>query len=104
MVEIHGPISIPSIGEQVTLKCTAAVLHGVIESPVLALKHPNGTTLSSDAATEISVVLDPVHIADAGEYTCSGEIIFSELENVTVTAVEIKQNLSLKCKFRVPHT
>ena len=93
MIEINGPDKIPSIGESVTLTCKAAVLLGVIETPVLTLKHPNGTNLSSDF--EISFVLDPVYIADAGEYVCTGKI---ELENVTTVHVETNRNLSLKCK------
>ena len=48
MVEIHGPNSITSIGEPVTLNCTAAVVLGIMESPVLTLRHPNGTNYLSN--------------------------------------------------------
>ena len=90
IVEIHGPNSIPSIGEQVTLNCTTL---GLTESPVLTLKHPNGTNLSS--VSEVSILFDPVRIADAGEYVCTGEI---KVGNITTVIVEAKQNLILKCK------
>ena len=100
MLEIHGPNNIPSIGEAVTLDCIATVLLGVMESPVLTLKHPNGTNSSSSVGMSgISVVLDPVHIADAGEYVCMGVIEFHDLRNVTVIAAEMKKKLTLKCKF-----
>ena len=105
MLEIHGPNNIPFIGEVVTLNCTASVLLGVMESvtPVITLKHPNETKFSSNVRMlGISVVLDPVHIADAGEYVCMGVIELHDLGNVTVTATEIiKSRLTLKCKFKV---
>ena len=105
MVEIHGPKGIPSIGEPVTLNCTAAVLLGVTESPVLTLKHPNGTNISRNVGMSVSVVLDPVHIGDVGEYVCTGKIEFSDLENVTTIVVVTKQSLTLKCKpiARITH-
>ena len=43
----------------------------------------------------ISVVFDPVHIEDAGEYTCTGVI---HLENITSVIVQAKQNFIFKCK------
>ena len=100
MLEIHGPNNIPFIGEVVTLDCTATVLFGMMESPVLTLKLPNGTKfISSVGMSEISVVFDLVHIADAGEYVCTGIIELHDLGNVTVIAAEMKTNLTLKCKF-----
>ena len=100
MLEIHGPNNIPSIGEVVTLDCTATVLFGVMESPVLTLKLPNGTKfIGSVGMSEISVVIDLVHIADAGEYVCTGVIKLHDLGSVTVIAAEMKTNLTLKCKL-----
>ena len=100
MLEIHGPNNIPFIGEVVTLNCTATVLLGVMVSPVLTLKFPNGTNFSSSIGMSgISVVLDPVHIADAGEYVCTGIIELHDLGNGTVISAEMKKNLTLKCKL-----
>ena len=71
----------------------------MMQSPILTLKRPSGTTFSSDVQMSvISVVFDPVHIEDAGEYVCTGKIEFSELGNVTSVVVETKQSLTLKCK------
>ena len=41
-------------------------------------------------------MFDPVHLEDAGEYVCTGEI---ELANISTVVVETKQILSLKCKY-----
>ena len=95
-VEIGGPSIIPSIGERVTISCTATVVLGVIQLPILTLTHTNGTNLSSAVGTQVSVVLDPAHVRDAGEYTCTGEI---DLEGITAVIVQAKQNFTFKCKF-----
>ena len=95
VVIVDGPSTIPSIGERVTINCTATIVLGVTQLPILTLTHPNGTNLSSTEARLISVVLDPVHIEDAGEYTCTGAI---HLENITSATVQAKQDFTFKCK------
>ena len=94
-VMIDGPSIIKSFGERVTINCTARIVLGVTQLPVLSLTHPNGTNLSSTEGRLISIVLDPVHIEDAGEYTCTGVI---HLENITSVVVQAKQNFTFKCK------
>ena len=95
-LEFVGPSIIPSIGERVTISCTATVVLGVIHLPVLTLTHPNGTNLSSTVGTQVSVVLDPAHVRDAGEYTCTGMI---DLEDIMAITVQAKRNFTFKCKF-----
>ena len=93
---IDGPSSVAAtVGERVTINCTATTVAGVTQVPTLTLTHPNGTNLSITAGRLISVVLDPVHITDAGEYTCTGAI---DLENITSVIVQAKQNFKVKCK------
>ena len=94
-VVIGGPSSVADIGERATINCTATTIVGVSQLPTLTLTHPNGTNLSSTEGNVISIVLDPVHVKDAGEYTCTGEI---HLENIISAIVQIKQNFTFECK------
>ena len=95
MVEIHRPSVAPFIGERVIINCTATTVLGVSQLPTLNLTHPNGTNLSS-AEGRVAIVLDPVHVTDAGEYTCTGVI---NLKNIISVIVQAKRNLTFKCKF-----
>ena len=93
---IDEPGSVADIGERATINCTATTIVGVSQLPTLTLTHPNGTNLSSTEGKIISIRFDPVHIEDAGEYTCTGEI---HLENIIAPAiVQIKQIFIFKCK------
>ena len=83
------------IGERATINCTATTIVGVSQLPTLTLTHPNGTNLSSTEGEIVSIRFDPVHIEDAGEYTCTGKI---DLENIMSTIVQVKQNITFKCK------
>ena len=95
MVMIDDPNIITSIGERVTINCTATTVLGVTQLPILTLIHPNGMNFSTTEGRFTSIVLDPVHIEDAGEYTCTGVI---HLENITSVIVQAKQNFTFKCK------
>ena len=97
-VMIGGPSSVEVIGEIATINCTATTIVGVSQLPTLTLTHPNGTNLSRTEGKIVSIILDPVKVEDAGEYTCTGEI---DLENITSAIVQIKQNFTFKCKS--PH-
>ena len=95
-VMIDGPSSsVAAIGERVTINCTATTVLGVTQVPTLTLTHPNGTNLSSTAGRFISIMLDPVLITDAGEYTCTGTI---DLVNITSVIVQVQQNFTFKCE------
>ena len=94
-VMIGGPGSVVDIGERATINCTATTIAGVSQLPTLTLTHPNGTNLISAEGKLISIILDPVEVEDAGEYTCTGEI---NLENIESAIVQSKQNFSFKCK------
>jgi hypothetical protein len=94
-VMIDGPSGVADIGERVIINCTATIIVGVSQLPTLTLTHPNGTDLSRTEGEIISIILDPVHIEDAGEYTCTGAI---DLENITSATVQIKQNFTFKSK------
>jgi hypothetical protein len=94
-VIIDGPSSVTDIGERVTINCTSTTIVGVSQLPTLSLTHPNGTDLSRTEGEIVSIVLDPVHIEDAGEYICTGEI---DLENITSATVQVEQNFTFKCK------
>lgn len=96
MIEIHRPSITPFIGGGVTINCTVTTIIGVTALPTLTLTHPNGTNFSSTEGRFLSIMLDPVHIEDAGEYTCTGEI---NLENITSVTVHTKQNFTFKCKY-----
>ena len=96
MLEIHHPSISPFIGQEVVISCTATTIVGVSQLPTLTLTHPNGTNLISTEGKIISIALDSVHIRDAGEYVCTGEI---HLENITSAIVQAKQNITFKCKF-----
>ena len=95
MVKVYRPSITPSIGKRVTINCTATTVVGLTQSPTLTLTHPNGTNLSSTEGRFISIILDSAHITDAGEYTCTGAI---DLENITSVIVQVKRNLTFKCK------
>ena len=95
-VMIGGPSSVADIGEIATINCTATTIVGVSQLPTLTLTHPNGTNLSSTEGIMVSIMLDPVHVKDAGEYTCTGEI---HLENITSATIHVKQNFTFKCKY-----
>jgi hypothetical protein len=92
-VMIGGPSSVTDIGERVTINCTATTIVGVSQLPTLTLTHPNGTNLSRTEGKIISIILDPIYIEDAGEYTCTGAI---DLENMVT--VQAKRNFVFKCK------
>ena len=94
-VVIGGPSSVAVIGERATINCTATTIAGVSQLPTLTLTHPNGTNLSRTVGKLISIILDPIQVEDAGEYTCTGEI---DLENITSAIVQVKQNFTFKCK------
>ena len=94
-VMIDGSSSVATIGERVTINCTSTTIVGVSQLPFLTLTHPNGTNLSSAEERFISIILEPVHITDAGEYTCTGAI---DLENITSVSVQVKQNFTFKCE------
>ena len=95
-VMIDEPISSEAIiGEMVTINCTATTIAGVIALPTLTLTHPNGTNLNSTKGRFLSIMLDPVQVQDAGEYTCTGEI---DLEDITSVTVQDKQNFTFECK------
>ena len=94
-VMIGGPSSVVDIGEIATINCTATTIVGVSQLPTLTLKHPNGTNLSRTEGKMASIILHPVEVEDAGEYTCMGEI---NLENITSATVQVKQNFTFKCK------
>ena len=94
-VVIDGPSSVGDIGQRATINCTATTIVGVSQLPTLTLTHPNGTNLSSTEGKMASIILDPVEVEDAGEYTCTGEI---NLENITSVIVQVKQNFTFKCK------
>ena len=94
-VMIHGSSGVADIGERATITCTTTTIVGVSQMPTLTLTHPNGTNLISTEGKIISTILDPVHIEDAGEYTCTGEI---DLENITSAIVQVKKNFTFKCK------
>ena len=96
MLEIHHPSISPFIGQEVVISCTATTIVGVSQLPTLTLTHPNGTNLISTEGKIISITLDSVHIRDAGEYACTGEI---HLENIISAIVQTKQNITFKCKF-----
>ena len=96
-VMIGGPSSMAVIGEGATINCTATTIAGVSQLPTLTLTHPNGTNLSS-TDSEGKVISIVLHVKDAGEYTCAGEI---HLENITSAIVLVKQNFTFKCKC--PH-
>jgi hypothetical protein len=96
MVELHRPSITPFTGQGVVVNCTATTIVGVSQLPTLSLTHPNGTNLSRTEGKIISITLDPVHIEDAGEYTCTGEI---DLENITSATVRVKQNFTFRCKL-----
>ena len=95
IVMIGSPSSVAAIGEEVTINCTATTVLGVSQLPTLTLTHPNRTNLSSAEGKFISIMLDPVHITDAGEYTCTGAI---DLENITSVIVQVQQNITFKCE------
>ena len=97
-VMIGGPSSVGDIGERAIISCTATTIVGVSQLPILTFTHPNGTNLSRTEGKMASIILDPVEVEDAGEYTCTGEI---DLENITSTNVQVKQNFTFKCKC--PH-
>ena len=92
---ISGPSSVADIGQRATINCAAITIAGVSQLPILTLTHPNGTNLSRIVGKMASIILDPVHVEDAGEYTCMGEI---NLENITSAIVQVKQNITFKCK------
>ena len=98
MVEILPLNAIPLLGDKITINCTAEVIYDVVYSLRLTLIHPDGTNISSSVGTMLSVVLESTGIADAGEYTCSGEIQFPELNNMSLFAQQ-KTNVSLNCKW-----
>ena len=93
-IMISGPSSVAVIGGRATINCTATTIVGVSRLPTLTLIHPNGTNLSSIEGSILSTMLDPVHVEDAGEYTCTGEI---NLENIAPAIVQVKQNFTFKC-------
>ena len=96
VVMIDEPISSEAvIGEMVTIICTATTIAGVIALSTLTLTHPNGTNLNSTEGRFLSIMLDPVHVEDAGEYTCTGEI---DLENITSITVQDRQIFVFECK------
>ena len=96
VVMIDGPISGEAvIGEMVTINCTATTITGVIALPTLTLTHPNGTNFNSTKGRLFSIMLNPVHVEDAGEYTCTGEI---DLENITSVTIQDRQNFTFECK------
>ena len=97
-IMIGGPSSVADIGQRATINCTAITIAGVTQLPILTLTHPNGTNLSRTVGKMASIILDPVQVQDAGEYTCIGEI---DLENTTSAIVQVKQNFTFKCK--IPH-
>jgi hypothetical protein len=92
---IDGPSSVADIGERATINCTATTIVGASQLPTLTLTHPNGINVSRTEGKIISIILDPVHVGDAGEYTCRGEI-----NNMTSATVQVKQNFTFKCKCR----
>ena len=95
-VMINEPISSKVvIGEIVTINCTATTIVGVTQLPNLTLTHPNGTNLNSTEGRFLSIMLDPVQVQDAGEYTCTGEI---DLENITSVTVQDRQIFTFECK------
>ena len=94
-VVIGGPSSVVDIGERATINCTATTIAGVTQLPTLTLTHPNGTNLSRTEGEMASIILDPVQVQDAGEYTCIGKI---DMKNITSAVVQIKQNITFKCK------
>ena len=94
-VMIGGPSSVAVIGERATINCTAITTVGVSQLPTLTLTLPNGMNFSSAKGKVVSTILDPVHIEDAGEYTCMGEIY---LGNTSSAIVLVKQNFTFKCK------
>ena len=98
-VELHGPMSIPSIGEATTINCSAILPPYVDILPTLTLTHPNGAQIISSNGTEISYVLDPVEASDAGEYICNGEVVFPDMHNLLTVTARTESNITLKCKL-----
>ena len=94
-VMIDAPSSVGDIGGRATINCTATIIAGVSQLPTLTLTHPNGINLSRTEGEIASIILDPVQVEDAGEYTCTGEI---DLENITSAIVQVEQNITFKCK------
>ena len=98
LVEILAPNTLPSLGEEITINCTATVMADVMHSPMLTLTHPNGNNIKSSIGSTLSLVLESSSTVDAGEYTCSGQLLFPELNNVSLFAQQ-KANISFKCKL-----
>ena len=98
MVDIHVPEEILSIGEMFNVTCSVRTIPGILKYPPLTLTHPNGTNTSSAVGTELKVMIDSVDVSDAGEYTCIGEIVFQELNNLSLV-VQAKENITLKSKW-----
>lgn len=86
-----------SIGEKISISCNANTLYGVMETPTLTLKHPNGTNLSTVVGEKLSVVLYSVNSTDIGEYTCYAEVNFSGIDNLR-SFTQAKQYITFKCK------
>ena len=97
MVDIHVPKEIPSIRGMFNVTCSARTIPGILKSPSLTLTHPNGTNTSSAVGTELTVIVVPADVSDAGEYTCIGEIVLSELNNLSLV-VQAKENVTLRSK------
>ena len=97
MVDIHVSEEIGSIGEMFNVTCSARTIPGILKSPSLTLTHPNGTSTSSAVEKELTVILDSVDVSDAGEYTCISEVVFPELNNLSLV-LQARENVTLRSK------
>lgn len=98
VIEFEVPNHIPSIGEMITINCSVEIIQGVIDLPLLILKHPNGTNISTAQERKLSLSSKSVEATDAGEYICTAEIVISDLHNLSLF-VQSKESVTLKCRF-----
>ena len=96
MVELHSPMSAPSIGEATAINCSAILPPHANTLPTLTLTHPNGTQIFRSNDTEVSFVLDPVEASDAGQYICNGVVTFRDKHNLPTVTAQTKSNITLK--------
>ena len=57
-------------GEAFTLTCVARVVEGLVPSPLLTWKSPEGSVVNSASGTQLDLILDPLGADDKGIYSC----------------------------------
>ena len=69
---ITSPTGPFTAGQSYTLTCTATVTGGGTLSPTTTITwiHPSGS-MTSGAGSSLNLILSPLRVSDAGQYTCN---------------------------------